>query len=172
MFSFSALESMEGQLQPAGSPLEELPQQINGLSLEKVQQYYRKLRYFTLLFSFKRHWKECSLLKTLKLMKKRSHSWWFPVQIGFLYKWGDPHFVRNLLIIFPQLSLFWGSALYRMKFPSNLTSELCAGLALYKKGFLEYFSTDRLNFCNQNASIRRQSLKSKTSIIVFSDVLY
>lgn len=55
MFSFSALESMEGQLQPAGSPLEELPQQINGLSLEKVQQYYRKLRYFTLLFSFKRH---------------------------------------------------------------------------------------------------------------------
>uniref|UniRef100_A0A663N199 Phosphatidylinositol 3,4,5-trisphosphate-dependent Rac exchanger 1 protein n=1 Tax=Athene cunicularia TaxID=194338 RepID=A0A663N199_ATHCN len=39
-----ALESMEGQSQPAGSSLEELPQQINGISLEKVQQYYRKLR--------------------------------------------------------------------------------------------------------------------------------
>uniref|UniRef100_A0A663MZX9 Phosphatidylinositol-3,4,5-trisphosphate dependent Rac exchange factor 1 n=1 Tax=Athene cunicularia TaxID=194338 RepID=A0A663MZX9_ATHCN len=44
-----ALESMEGQSQPAGSSLEELPQQINGISLEKVQQYYRKLRYFMLL---------------------------------------------------------------------------------------------------------------------------
>ncbi|OXB71859.1 UNVERIFIED_CONTAM: hypothetical protein H355_015351 [Colinus virginianus] len=43
-----ALESMEGQSQPAGSSLEELPQQINGLSLEKVQQYYRKLRTFYL----------------------------------------------------------------------------------------------------------------------------
>uniref|UniRef100_A0A8C3VF67 Phosphatidylinositol 3,4,5-trisphosphate-dependent Rac exchanger 1 protein n=1 Tax=Catharus ustulatus TaxID=91951 RepID=A0A8C3VF67_CATUS len=39
-----ALESTEGQSQPAGSSLEELPQQINGISLEKVQQYYRKLR--------------------------------------------------------------------------------------------------------------------------------
>uniref|UniRef100_A0A8C0IGB9 Phosphatidylinositol 3,4,5-trisphosphate-dependent Rac exchanger 1 protein n=1 Tax=Bubo bubo TaxID=30461 RepID=A0A8C0IGB9_BUBBB len=39
-----ALESMEGQSQPVGSSLEELPQQINGISLEKVQQYYRKLR--------------------------------------------------------------------------------------------------------------------------------
>ncbi|XP_041334421.1 phosphatidylinositol 3,4,5-trisphosphate-dependent Rac exchanger 1 protein isoform X2 [Pyrgilauda ruficollis] len=43
-----ALESTEGQSQPAGSPLEELPQQINGVSLEKVQQYYRKLRTFYL----------------------------------------------------------------------------------------------------------------------------
>ncbi|NXS15901.1 PREX1 protein, partial [Mystacornis crossleyi] len=43
-----ALESPEGQSQPAGSPLEELPQQINGISLEKVQQYYRKLRTFYL----------------------------------------------------------------------------------------------------------------------------
>ncbi|NXH57243.1 PREX1 protein, partial [Rhabdornis inornatus] len=43
-----ALESTEGQSQPAGSSLEELPQQINGLSLEKVQQYYRKLRTFYL----------------------------------------------------------------------------------------------------------------------------
>uniref|UniRef100_A0A8C4K2C6 Phosphatidylinositol 3,4,5-trisphosphate-dependent Rac exchanger 1 protein n=1 Tax=Dromaius novaehollandiae TaxID=8790 RepID=A0A8C4K2C6_DRONO len=43
-----ALESMEGQSQPAGSSLEELPQQINGISLEKVQQYYRKLRTFYL----------------------------------------------------------------------------------------------------------------------------
>lgn len=43
-----ALESTEGQSQPAGSSLEELPQQINGISLEKVQQYYRKLRTFYL----------------------------------------------------------------------------------------------------------------------------
>ncbi|XP_010720814.1 phosphatidylinositol 3,4,5-trisphosphate-dependent Rac exchanger 1 protein-like [Meleagris gallopavo] len=43
-----ALESMEGQSQPAGLSLEELPQQINGQSLEKVQQYYRKLRTFYL----------------------------------------------------------------------------------------------------------------------------
>lgn len=40
---------MEGQSQPAGLSLE-LPQQINGQSLEKVQQYYRKLRYFILLY--------------------------------------------------------------------------------------------------------------------------
>uniref|UniRef100_A0A803XNC6 Uncharacterized protein n=1 Tax=Meleagris gallopavo TaxID=9103 RepID=A0A803XNC6_MELGA len=39
---------MEGQSQPAGLSLEELPQQINGQSLEKVQQYYRKLRTFYL----------------------------------------------------------------------------------------------------------------------------
>ncbi|XP_030319020.1 phosphatidylinositol 3,4,5-trisphosphate-dependent Rac exchanger 1 protein isoform X5 [Calypte anna] len=38
-----ALENMEGQSQPAISSLEEFPQQINGISLEKVQQYYRKL---------------------------------------------------------------------------------------------------------------------------------
>uniref|UniRef100_A0A8C9NTQ2 Phosphatidylinositol 3,4,5-trisphosphate-dependent Rac exchanger 1 protein n=1 Tax=Serinus canaria TaxID=9135 RepID=A0A8C9NTQ2_SERCA len=43
-----ALENTEGQSQPAGSSLEELPQQINGVSLEKVQQYYRKLRTFYL----------------------------------------------------------------------------------------------------------------------------
>uniref|UniRef100_A0A8C5TPD4 Phosphatidylinositol 3,4,5-trisphosphate-dependent Rac exchanger 1 protein n=1 Tax=Malurus cyaneus samueli TaxID=2593467 RepID=A0A8C5TPD4_9PASS len=43
-----ALESTEGQSQPAGSSPEELPQQINGISLEKVQQYYRKLRTFYL----------------------------------------------------------------------------------------------------------------------------
>uniref|UniRef100_A0A8D2PGV3 Phosphatidylinositol-3,4,5-trisphosphate dependent Rac exchange factor 1 n=1 Tax=Zosterops lateralis melanops TaxID=1220523 RepID=A0A8D2PGV3_ZOSLA len=43
-----ALESTEGQSQPAGSSLEELPQQINAISLEKVQQYYRKLRTFYL----------------------------------------------------------------------------------------------------------------------------
>lgn len=55
MFSSSALESMEGQSQPAGSSLEELPQQINGISLEKVQQYYRKLRYFMLLLCLKTH---------------------------------------------------------------------------------------------------------------------
>lgn len=55
MFSSSALESTEGQSQLAGSSLEELPQQINAISLEKVQQYYRKLRYFVLLLCFKRH---------------------------------------------------------------------------------------------------------------------
>ncbi|NWZ37609.1 PREX1 protein, partial [Brachypodius atriceps] len=43
-----ALESTEGQSQPGGSSLEDLPQQINGISLEKVQQYYRKLRTFYL----------------------------------------------------------------------------------------------------------------------------
>uniref|UniRef100_A0A8D0LBS4 Phosphatidylinositol 3,4,5-trisphosphate-dependent Rac exchanger 1 protein n=1 Tax=Sphenodon punctatus TaxID=8508 RepID=A0A8D0LBS4_SPHPU len=40
-----ALESLESPSQPA---LEELQQQINGASLEKVQQYYRKLRTFYL----------------------------------------------------------------------------------------------------------------------------
>ncbi|KAK2520898.1 Prex1 [Columba guinea] len=43
-----ALESTEGQSQPPGSSLEELQQQINSVSLEKVQQYYRKLRTFYL----------------------------------------------------------------------------------------------------------------------------
>jgi len=55
MFSSSALESVEGQSQPAGSSLEEFPQQINGISREKVQQYYRKLRYFMLLLCLARH---------------------------------------------------------------------------------------------------------------------
>lgn len=55
MLSFSALESTEGQSQLAGSSLEELPQQINSISLDKVQQYYRKLRYFTLCLCLKRH---------------------------------------------------------------------------------------------------------------------
>lgn len=98
MFSSSALESMEGQSQPAGSPLEELPQQINGISLEKVQQYYRKLRYFMLLLFLKRHWKEHSLLRTLKFNEK---------EIPFLMVsctnmgFGDPYCVGNLLIFFP-----------------------------------------------------------------------
>ncbi|XP_075757353.1 phosphatidylinositol 3,4,5-trisphosphate-dependent Rac exchanger 1 protein isoform X3 [Pelodiscus sinensis] len=43
-----ALESLESQSQPGDSSLEELQQQINGASLEKVQQYYRKLRTFYL----------------------------------------------------------------------------------------------------------------------------
>ncbi|CAM5095795.1 unnamed protein product [Natator depressus] len=43
-----ALESPDSQPQPGDSSLEELPQQINGVSLEKVQQYYRKLRTFYL----------------------------------------------------------------------------------------------------------------------------
>ncbi|KAM9121108.1 phosphatidylinositol 3,4,5-trisphosphate-dependent Rac exchanger 1 protein isoform 1-T1 [Pangshura tecta] len=42
------LESPDNQPQPGDSSLEELPQQINGVSLEKVQQYYRKLRTFYL----------------------------------------------------------------------------------------------------------------------------
>nr|XP_056699964.1 phosphatidylinositol 3,4,5-trisphosphate-dependent Rac exchanger 1 protein [Euleptes europaea] len=43
-----ALENLEGQSQPGGSSLEELQQQINSSSLEKVQHYYRKLRAFYL----------------------------------------------------------------------------------------------------------------------------
>uniref|UniRef100_A0A7N4PZ23 Phosphatidylinositol 3,4,5-trisphosphate-dependent Rac exchanger 1 protein n=1 Tax=Sarcophilus harrisii TaxID=9305 RepID=A0A7N4PZ23_SARHA len=42
-----ALENLEGQPQAGGSPtslLEELQQEINAQSLEKVQQYYRRLR--------------------------------------------------------------------------------------------------------------------------------
>ncbi|KAH0619136.1 hypothetical protein JD844_018832 [Phrynosoma platyrhinos] len=45
---FTALENLEGQFQPSGSSLEEFQQQINSTSLEKVQQYYRKLRTFYL----------------------------------------------------------------------------------------------------------------------------
>ncbi|KAM9063292.1 phosphatidylinositol 3,4,5-trisphosphate-dependent Rac exchanger 1 protein [Sarcophilus harrisii] len=46
-----ALENLEGQPQAGGSPtslLEELQQEINAQSLEKVQQYYRRLRTFYL----------------------------------------------------------------------------------------------------------------------------
>ncbi|XP_043945866.1 phosphatidylinositol 3,4,5-trisphosphate-dependent Rac exchanger 1 protein [Protopterus annectens] len=43
-----ALESHEGQPYPDNVPLEEYEQQINRLSLEKVQQYYRKIRAFYL----------------------------------------------------------------------------------------------------------------------------
>ncbi|XP_074867883.1 phosphatidylinositol 3,4,5-trisphosphate-dependent Rac exchanger 1 protein isoform X3 [Carettochelys insculpta] len=43
-----ALESLDNQSQPGDSSLEEFQQQINGVSLEKVQQYYRKLRTFYL----------------------------------------------------------------------------------------------------------------------------
>ncbi|XP_053546062.1 phosphatidylinositol 3,4,5-trisphosphate-dependent Rac exchanger 1 protein [Bombina bombina] len=44
-----ALESLEGHFQPGtNAPLEELQQEINGLSMEKVQSYYRKLRAFYL----------------------------------------------------------------------------------------------------------------------------
>ncbi|KAM4692072.1 phosphatidylinositol 3,4,5-trisphosphate-dependent Rac exchanger 1 protein isoform 2-T2 [Rhinophrynus dorsalis] len=44
-----ALENMEGQYQPGTNvPLEEMQQQINSISLEKVQHYYRKLRAFYL----------------------------------------------------------------------------------------------------------------------------
>uniref|UniRef100_A0A8C5PPF8 Phosphatidylinositol 3,4,5-trisphosphate-dependent Rac exchanger 1 protein n=1 Tax=Leptobrachium leishanense TaxID=445787 RepID=A0A8C5PPF8_9ANUR len=44
-----ALESLEGQIKPnTGVPLEETQQQINRLSMDKVQIYYRKLRAFYL----------------------------------------------------------------------------------------------------------------------------
>uniref|UniRef100_A0A6J0SMW2 Phosphatidylinositol 3,4,5-trisphosphate-dependent Rac exchanger 1 protein isoform X2 n=1 Tax=Pogona vitticeps TaxID=103695 RepID=A0A6J0SMW2_9SAUR len=43
-----ALENLEGQSQPGGPSLEEFQQQINSDSLEKMQQYYRKLRTFYL----------------------------------------------------------------------------------------------------------------------------
>ncbi|CAH2302933.1 phosphatidylinositol 3,4,5-trisphosphate-dependent Rac exchanger 1 isoform X1 [Pelobates cultripes] len=44
-----ALESLEGQVQPGSStPLEEIQQQINRVSMDKVQNYYRKLRAFYL----------------------------------------------------------------------------------------------------------------------------
>ncbi|KAM8946177.1 phosphatidylinositol 3,4,5-trisphosphate-dependent Rac exchanger 1 protein isoform 2-T2 [Pelodytes ibericus] len=44
-----ALESLEGQVQPGTSvPVEEVQQQINRISMEKVQNYYRKLRAFYL----------------------------------------------------------------------------------------------------------------------------
>ncbi|XP_063002021.1 phosphatidylinositol 3,4,5-trisphosphate-dependent Rac exchanger 1 protein isoform X1 [Elgaria multicarinata webbii] len=43
-----ALENLESHSQPGGPSLEELQQQINSTSLEKVQQYYRKLRTFYL----------------------------------------------------------------------------------------------------------------------------
>uniref|UniRef100_A0A7M4EV23 Phosphatidylinositol-3,4,5-trisphosphate dependent Rac exchange factor 1 n=1 Tax=Crocodylus porosus TaxID=8502 RepID=A0A7M4EV23_CROPO len=43
-----ALESLESHVQPGGLSVEELQQQVNGTSLEKVQQYYRKLRTFYL----------------------------------------------------------------------------------------------------------------------------
>lgn len=119
---------MDGQSQPAGLTLEELPQQINGLSLEKVQQYYRKLRYFILLLYLKICWEECSMLKTLKLMKK------IPLLLiscpSTILE--DPHCVRNPLIFFPQLSLFWSTALYRMRFLSDLTSEGWAELKFMK----------------------------------------
>uniref|UniRef100_A0A8C5SMR3 Phosphatidylinositol 3,4,5-trisphosphate-dependent Rac exchanger 1 protein n=1 Tax=Laticauda laticaudata TaxID=8630 RepID=A0A8C5SMR3_LATLA len=38
------LENLDGQVLPNGSPQEELQHQINSYSLEKVQQYYHKLR--------------------------------------------------------------------------------------------------------------------------------
>ncbi|XP_015681924.1 phosphatidylinositol 3,4,5-trisphosphate-dependent Rac exchanger 1 protein isoform X2 [Protobothrops mucrosquamatus] len=43
-----ALENLDGQVLPNGSSQEELQHQINSYSLEKVQQYYHKLRTFYL----------------------------------------------------------------------------------------------------------------------------
>lgn len=42
--SLIALENMEGPLPPGSQAAEDLQQEINAQSLEKVQQYYRKLR--------------------------------------------------------------------------------------------------------------------------------
>jgi phosphatidylinositol-3,4,5-trisphosphate-dependent Rac exchanger protein 1 len=42
--SLTALESVEGPPPPGNQAAEELQQEINAQSLEKVQQYYRKLR--------------------------------------------------------------------------------------------------------------------------------
>lgn len=42
--SFIALESAEGPPPPGSQAVEDLQQEINAQSLEKVQQYYRKLR--------------------------------------------------------------------------------------------------------------------------------
>lgn len=39
-----ALENMEGPPPPGSQAAEDLQQEINAQSLEKVQQYYRKLR--------------------------------------------------------------------------------------------------------------------------------
>lgn len=43
--SFTALENMEVPPPPGSQMVEDLQQEINAQSLEKVQQYYRKLRY-------------------------------------------------------------------------------------------------------------------------------
>ncbi|KAM5135854.1 LOW QUALITY PROTEIN: phosphatidylinositol 3,4,5-trisphosphate-dependent Rac exchanger 1 protein [Mantella aurantiaca] len=43
-----AVESLEGQSHPGSKSLEEIQQQINQVSMEKVQSYYRKLRAFYL----------------------------------------------------------------------------------------------------------------------------
>lgn len=43
--SFTALENVEGPPPPGSQAVEDLQQEINAQSLEKVQQYYRKLRY-------------------------------------------------------------------------------------------------------------------------------
>lgn len=43
--SFTALENPEGPPPPGSQVVEDLQQEINTQSLEKVQQYYRKLRY-------------------------------------------------------------------------------------------------------------------------------
>lgn len=42
---FTALENVEGSPPPGSQAVEDLQQEINAQSLEKVQQYYRKLRY-------------------------------------------------------------------------------------------------------------------------------
>lgn len=43
----TALENAEGPPPPGGQAAEDLQQEINAQSLEKVQQYYRKLRYLS-----------------------------------------------------------------------------------------------------------------------------
>lgn len=45
--SFTALENVEGPPPSGSQAAEDLQQEINAQSLEKVQQYYRKLRYLS-----------------------------------------------------------------------------------------------------------------------------
>lgn len=44
MPSLTALENVEGPSPPGSQAAEDLQQEINAQSLEKVQQYYRRLR--------------------------------------------------------------------------------------------------------------------------------
>uniref|UniRef100_A0A8C5SKF9 Phosphatidylinositol 3,4,5-trisphosphate-dependent Rac exchanger 1 protein n=1 Tax=Laticauda laticaudata TaxID=8630 RepID=A0A8C5SKF9_LATLA len=58
------LENLDGQVLPNGSPQEELQHQINSYSLEKVQQYYHKLRYYILIRPINAMQELCRLMKS------------------------------------------------------------------------------------------------------------
>uniref|UniRef100_A0A670XTK2 Phosphatidylinositol 3,4,5-trisphosphate-dependent Rac exchanger 1 protein n=1 Tax=Pseudonaja textilis TaxID=8673 RepID=A0A670XTK2_PSETE len=58
------LENLDGQVLPNGSPQEELQHQINSYSFEKVQQYYHKLRYYTLIRPINAMQELCRLMKS------------------------------------------------------------------------------------------------------------